>query len=187
MKKYYIHIGTEQQGPFDLNELKEKNIHKETYIWYEGLKDWTTADKVDELSDFLRTASPPPFGSNKNTPPPINLTQNSPIDLNDLNNYWYNEFKRIIDSNESYKGEWNWFAFLFSTIWFFVKGAWFWGVAYLSLGITLGKLSDSFSESLPAQIGIVIVYLILGVVAGAKGNWIYYNVKIKNLQNPKDF
>jgi hypothetical protein len=69
MKKYYLHNGTEQQGPFDIEDLKAKLINKDTPIWYDGLSDWTTADKIDELKDLFKT--PPPF-TTKQTPPPIN-------------------------------------------------------------------------------------------------------------------
>ena len=79
MRKYYIHNGTEQLGPFDLNELKDLNIHKETFIWYDGLKDWTSADKIEDFSDLLKTANPPTFNANKSMPPPINFNQNYPI------------------------------------------------------------------------------------------------------------
>ncbi len=71
MKKYFLHNGTEQQGPFDIEELNAKKINKDTPIWYEGLDNWTTADKVDELKDLLRTMTPPPFGEPKKIPPPV--------------------------------------------------------------------------------------------------------------------
>lgn len=71
MKKYYIHNGKEQQGPFDIEDLKTKSITKDTSIWYDGLLDWTTADKIEELKDLLRSQTPPPFIGNP-TPPPIN-------------------------------------------------------------------------------------------------------------------
>lgn len=74
MKKYYLHNGTEQLGPFDINDLKAKGIKKNTSIWYEGVSDWTTADKIEELKDLLKTTSPPPFET-KQTPPPIKKPQ----------------------------------------------------------------------------------------------------------------
>ena len=72
MKKYFLHNGTEQQGPFDLDDLKAKLINKDTPIWYDGLADWTTAEKIDELKDILKTSTPPPFGTKQSAPPPIN-------------------------------------------------------------------------------------------------------------------
>ncbi len=68
MKKYYIHNGTEQEGPFDVAALKEKKILKTTSIWHEGLPEWTTADKIEELKELFNSV-PPPFKTN--TPPPI--------------------------------------------------------------------------------------------------------------------
>lgn len=71
MKKYFIHNGEQQDGPFDIEELQSRKILKDTPIWYEGLTEWTTADKIDELNDLFKTTIPPPFET-KNTSPPIN-------------------------------------------------------------------------------------------------------------------
>jgi hypothetical protein len=68
MKKYYLHNGADQQGPFDFDDLKEKNISRQTPIWYEGLDEWTTAEKIDELKSIFASV-PPPFSTA--TPPPI--------------------------------------------------------------------------------------------------------------------
>ncbi|MEO6611246.1 MAG: DUF4339 domain-containing protein [Chitinophagaceae bacterium] len=57
MKKYFLNDGTSQQGPFDLEELKTKNLTASTPVWYEGLPEWTTAGKVEELK-VLFTAAP---------------------------------------------------------------------------------------------------------------------------------
>jgi hypothetical protein len=65
VKKFYLHTGTEQQGPFNLEELKSKGILSNTPIWYEGLGNWTTAGNVDELNEILKTSAPPYFN-----PPP---------------------------------------------------------------------------------------------------------------------
>jgi hypothetical protein len=70
MKNFYIHNGTEQQGPFDLGTLRSKNITRDTPIWYEGLSAWTTAGEIDELKEMFNEAIPPPFAE-KHTPPPI--------------------------------------------------------------------------------------------------------------------
>lgn len=62
--KYFIIEQGKQQGPFTIYELKDKGILAETPVWAEGMEDWTTAGKVDELRDFL-------FNTNdKSTPPP---------------------------------------------------------------------------------------------------------------------
>jgi hypothetical protein len=63
MKKFYLHNGTEQEGPFSKSELKEKNITRKTEVWYEGLNDWTNAENVDDLKNIFNTSSPPPIRS----------------------------------------------------------------------------------------------------------------------------
>lgn len=70
MKKFYIHNGSEQQGPFDIADLKAKNITTQTPIWYEGLSEWSVAGKINELNDLFSKSTPPPFKA-KITPPPI--------------------------------------------------------------------------------------------------------------------
>ena len=74
MKKYYIHTGTEQQGPFDIEELKSKHITRGTSIWFEGLPEWIPADHVDELKVLIDLSSPPPFNGPIPTPPPRQKT-----------------------------------------------------------------------------------------------------------------
>ena len=59
MKKYYLHNGTENIGPFDTDELKAKGIAKETQVWYEGLQEWTNAGAIDELKSILIVVPPP--------------------------------------------------------------------------------------------------------------------------------
>lgn len=70
MKKFYLHDGSAQQGPFDIEELKSKNITRDTPIWYDSIPDWTTAGNVEELKSILST-TPPPFGTKIAMPPPV--------------------------------------------------------------------------------------------------------------------
>jgi hypothetical protein len=73
MKRFYLHNGTEQQGPFDIEDLKTKNISRETSIWYEGLDEWTTAEKVEDLKSLFKS-TPPPLRATKLVPPPLQKT-----------------------------------------------------------------------------------------------------------------
>lgn len=70
MKKYFLHDGSQQAGPFDIEELKSKNLNRDTPIWCEGLEEWTTISKVDELKEII-TATPPPFAAKLASPPPV--------------------------------------------------------------------------------------------------------------------
>ncbi|WP_395062776.1 DUF4339 domain-containing protein [Flavobacterium sp.] len=59
MKKYYLHNGSENIGPFDIEELKEKKITRDTPIWCEGMSDWKNVSEVEELSSVLAAIPPP--------------------------------------------------------------------------------------------------------------------------------
>lgn len=59
MNTYYLHNGTENSGPFDLEELKSKKITKTTPVWCEGMEDWKTAGDVAELKSILMVVPPP--------------------------------------------------------------------------------------------------------------------------------
>ncbi len=61
MKKYYIHDGSQEVGPFSVDELLLKGINGDTPIWYDGIQDWTIAGKVQEISSKLYSKAPPPF------------------------------------------------------------------------------------------------------------------------------
>lgn len=59
MKTYYLHDGNESKGPFDLEQLKSKNITRTTPVWSAGMEDWKTAGEVEELKSVLATVPPP--------------------------------------------------------------------------------------------------------------------------------
>lgn len=69
MKKYYIFNGTEQEGPFDIEELRSKSIKKTTPIWFKGIKEWTNASDINELSSLFILTTPPPLNNTSNIPP----------------------------------------------------------------------------------------------------------------------
>jgi len=62
MRKYFIHDGQNEKGPFDFEQLKLEQLKKDTPVWYEGLESWTTANEVEELK-FLFSVKPPPLKS----------------------------------------------------------------------------------------------------------------------------
>ncbi len=110
------------------------------------------------------------------TPPPITKTVTEQPDLSMLDKYYQAEFKKIIESGEKYKGKWNWYSFLFSWIWCFSKGCWGYGI--LTLVATI------FSFGAPIY---PIVVVLIALIMGFRGTWIYYNVKMKSKQIPKSF
>lgn len=86
MRKYFIHNGETENGPFDIEQLKSMQIKNETPIWYEGIQNWTIAGKVEELkSIIISTSTPPKFEnfSQQNTninPPKFTQTQQKEIE-----------------------------------------------------------------------------------------------------------
>ena len=75
MKRYFIHNGETENGPFDIEQLKSMQIKSETPIWYEGLQNWTVAGNVEELKAIIiSTSTPPKFENftqqNSNVHPP---------------------------------------------------------------------------------------------------------------------
>jgi hypothetical protein len=73
MKKYYLHNGTESSGPFDIEELKAKNITKASPVWFEGMQHWKTAGEIPELN-HLFLVNPPPFQLFETTEPTPQIT-----------------------------------------------------------------------------------------------------------------
>lgn len=71
MKKYFLHDGTNQYGPFDLADLESKIITPQTLIWYESLPQWKPAAEIEELQGLLNNKVP----AAKITSPPIVTTK----------------------------------------------------------------------------------------------------------------
>ena len=113
--------------------------------------------------------------------------EKQPLVLTGLDTYYRNEFTDIYDSNEVYKGKWNWWAFLFSFIWLFYKGAWGYGIAYITIFIAMDKFLDPMSTNAIFPLANGILTLIMLLLVGYRGNWIFYNVKINKSQYPKTF
>jgi len=116
--------------------------------------------------------------------PQYQVPQQQSVNINNENTYSENkymklyyqeEFNKIGESNETYKGKWNWCAFLFSWIWAFTKGLWGLALASLAIGILLSKLDLSW-----LGLGISILW-------GLKGNYWYYNLVKNKTQFPNKF
>ena len=59
MKKYFYSDGTNNFGPFTLEELKEKRITRETMIWFQELVEWQKAGTIKELNNLFALTPPP--------------------------------------------------------------------------------------------------------------------------------
>jgi len=89
-------------------------------------------------------------------------------DFSYLPAYYRAEFKKIHESNEAYKGRWNWSACVFNFLWAFQKGLWLSGSICLIVSILTGGIAG----------------IIYSLVYGIRGNYIYYSAHAKNKQMP---
>ena len=113
MKKYFYSDGTNNFGPFTLEELKEKEISRETMIWFQELREWKKAETIQELNDLFALIPPQVQPQISNIQNSISHTNsNSVIDIFVLlsiaywfalelatfiikkvvDDWWYNEF-----------------------------------------------------------------------------------------------
>ncbi len=78
MKKYFYSDGTTSFGPFTLEELSEKNIAKETKVWFPELGEWKPAGEVSELMGLFNIVPPPITASESNDVSPENFNKQQP-------------------------------------------------------------------------------------------------------------
>ena len=78
---FYIAVNGQQTGPFSFDDLRTKNIQRDTLIWTEGLDSWTKAEMLPLVKDILR-AIPPPLPNTESKsifqqvpPSPISIPQ----------------------------------------------------------------------------------------------------------------
>jgi hypothetical protein len=87
-------------------------------------------------------------------------------ELQYLSKYYQQQFVKIYESEESYKGKWNWSAFFFGSIWSLFKGCW------LSALLSMILIFITFGLAAP----------VFWIMCGYRGNWIYYNKFVKDKQ-----
>jgi hypothetical protein len=59
MKKYFFIENEIQKGPFSIDDLKDKNIHKKTLVWTEDFDNWVEANNIIELKGIIKIIPPP--------------------------------------------------------------------------------------------------------------------------------
>ncbi|MEG1580538.1 MAG: CD225/dispanin family protein [Bacteroidaceae bacterium] len=57
--EYYILKNENKCGPFQLEELRMKDIDGETLVWRSGLTEWVKANTLEELKELLNCMPPP--------------------------------------------------------------------------------------------------------------------------------
>ena len=69
MNTYFYTDGTNKFGPFSLEELKKRNISKDTLVWTESMgENWAPAGTVTELAEWV-AATPPAIVVPPSQPP----------------------------------------------------------------------------------------------------------------------
>lgn len=78
--KYYIAVNNQHQGPYTVEELKSMNIAPETYVWCEGMAEWTKASDVEEIRQIMVEPSIPSMPqAGPAVPPPCTPVQPQPM------------------------------------------------------------------------------------------------------------
>lgn len=53
MNKYFYNINGENKGPFTLDEIKEKGLKPDDYVWRDDMDNWSQAKFIEELKESL--------------------------------------------------------------------------------------------------------------------------------------
>ncbi len=60
---YYVVVEGQTEGPYNMTEMtrliNSKKVHKETYVWKPGMKDWNLVENVEELLRLIALTPPP--------------------------------------------------------------------------------------------------------------------------------
>jgi len=70
-RKYYLHDGAQQTGPFSLDELAQMPLTSTTMIWYKDLDDWQEAATIEELLPIINHPAPLVPIAEEVAPPPF--------------------------------------------------------------------------------------------------------------------
>ena len=66
--EYYVLINGIKQGPFSVEELKTKELSRDSMVWKIGQSQWLPAYQVPELSELVSEIPPEPPTKNKIMP-----------------------------------------------------------------------------------------------------------------------
>lgn len=74
--KFWIRINGLQEGPMEVEQMKDYNVTPTTYVWCAGMKDWAYARDIEDLKDVIRweektntaVANPPSFTEHADEP-----------------------------------------------------------------------------------------------------------------------
>ncbi|MBL7761728.1 MAG: DUF4339 domain-containing protein [Sediminibacterium sp.] len=58
-KIYVLKNRMHMRGPYTLDMLRNKPLHQDDLVWYDGLPDWTKAHFLDQIKDFVKSEKSP--------------------------------------------------------------------------------------------------------------------------------
>jgi hypothetical protein len=62
--QFHTYINGQQQGPFDMNTLRQMaqsgQLTREVLVWKDGMAGWTAAGQVPEMNQVFGATPPPP-------------------------------------------------------------------------------------------------------------------------------
>jgi predicted nucleic acid-binding Zn ribbon protein len=88
------------------------------------------------------------------------------VNFSNLSTYYMGEFTKIRESNEQYRGKWNWAAFCFGPLWALTKGVWLAPIICIVVSV------------ITAGIGGIIYWFVFAF----RGNYLYYCSHVKDKQ-----
>jgi len=74
MQKFHYTNGTNSFGPFSIEELKDRNITGDTYVWTDGMPSWVLAKTIPELESVIVADKQPYFSASAGVPPEFSQT-----------------------------------------------------------------------------------------------------------------
>jgi hypothetical protein len=95
-------------------------------------------------------------------------------DFSGFNVHYQQEFRKIQASRESYKGRWNWAAFLGGAVWGYYQGVWLASTLMVIVAI-LTLFTGPFG---------FILSIVYWFVFGYRGTFLLYSAAIKKRQLP---
>ena len=98
IKKYYYSDGKKTFGPYNILELKQFGIAKETLVWFEGINGWKPAGELNEMKAIIKDTAPALNKATiKETTPAFNLEKKAPTQkVKVLIDLTQNEKQRVI-------------------------------------------------------------------------------------------
>ena len=95
-------------------------------------------------------------------------------DLSMVDPYYQDEFRRIYESGEVYRGKWNWAAFIFGPLWLLARELPMIGIAVILANIIVGIVT--------AGTGLPLLFFAYDVYLGIRGNYLRYTSLYKRVQ-----